>query len=114
MQKTKLLVLKKLEDWVSHLQPSLRNFPKAVRFTLAQRLENTSFECIDHVVQANLDKPRRLEHLFRARICAERLQVLIRVAHAQSWIDLKHYELYSEYLVEIAKMLAGWARVTQK
>jgi hypothetical protein len=110
--KPRLLVLKKLEDWVAQLQPSLRNFPKAVRFTLAQRIENTSFECIDRVVQANLDKARRLEHLMQARVCTERLQILIRLARAQSWIDLKHYELFSEMLTEIAKMLAGWARVS--
>ena len=110
--KPKLLVLKKLEDWIVQLQPSLRNFPKSVRFTLAQRIENTSFECIDQIVQANLDKARRLEHILQARVCAERLQVMIRIARTQSWVDLQHYELFSESLTEIAKMLAGWARVS--
>ena len=108
----KLLVLKKLENWVGLITVGLRNLPKALRFTLVQRIENTSYECIDSVLLANLDKANRPRHLLDARICAERLQVMVRVAHAQRWIDLKRYEIYSETLTEIAKMLAGWARVS--
>ncbi len=110
--KQKLLVLKKTEDWIGAIQPSLRRFPKSVRFTIAQRIENASYECVDQIVLANLDKSRRPSHLLLARICAERLQIMMRIAHSQNWIDLKHYEIYSEQLTEIAKMLAGWARVS--
>ncbi len=106
----KLQVLRKLEEWHALLQPSLRNFPKAIKFTMAQRIENTSLECIDQVIRANLDKPRRPEHILQARVCTERLQLLIRIARTNAWIDLKHYELFSERITEVSKMLAGWAR----
>lgn len=106
----KLLVLRKLEEWLDLMQPSLGQFPKAARFTLAQKIENTSLECIDLVITANLDKLRRPEHLLKARVSTERLQLLIRIARSRSFIDLRHYEIYSERLTEISKMLAGWAR----
>jgi hypothetical protein len=106
----KLQVLKKLEDWLFIIQPSLANFPKSVRFSLAQKIENTSLECIDLVISANLDKPRRADHLLKARVSTERLQILVRIAHQRSFIDLRHYELFSERITEISKMLTGWAR----
>jgi hypothetical protein len=109
----KLQVLKKLEDWLALLQPALNNFPKSARFSLAQRMENTSLECIDFVITANLHKPHRADHLLKARVAMERMQILVRVARQRSFIDLKHYELYSERITEISKMLAGWARVTK-
>lgn len=106
----KLLVLKKLEEWLTAVEPSLAKFPKSARFTLAQKIENTSLECVDQVLFANLNKPRRAEHILQARVAAERVQLLIRVARARSFLDLNHYELLSEKLTEISKMLAGWAR----
>lgn len=106
----KLLVLKKLEEWMVAIEPSLAKFPKSARFTLAQKIENGSLDCIDKVIAANLDKPRRADHIFQARVTTERVQLLIRVARSRSLIDLAHYELYSEKLTEISKMLAGWAR----
>ncbi len=109
----KLEVLKKLEEWLAMLQPALLQFPKASRFTLAQRIENTSLELIDLVVTANLEKARRSEHILRARVVAERLQILIRVARQRSFLDVHRYEVFSERIVEIAKMLAGWARVSK-
>ena len=107
---TKLQVLKKLEELLSAIQPSLASFPKSARFTLAQKIENTALECIDYVIFANLEKIRRPEHLLRARVSTERMHLLIRVAHQRSFIDMNHYELFSEKLREVAKMLAGWAR----
>ncbi len=65
---------------------------------------------MDRVICANLDKPRRPEHLLQARVCVERTLILIRLARGQGFIDLRHYELFAEKLTEIAKMLAGWAR----
>jgi hypothetical protein len=106
----KLKVLRKLEEWAIAIQPSLRKFPKTARFTTAQRLENTVFECIDEVIQANLNKPERPKHILNARICTERLLLLIRISKALEYIDGRHYEIYSESLTEISKMLAGWAR----
>ncbi len=105
-----LKVLKKLEEWLVLVEPSLAKFPKSARFTLAQKIENSSLECIDKVISANLEKPRRAEHLLQARVATERVQLLIRVARSRAFVDMKHYELYSEKLTEISKMLAGWAR----
>lgn len=107
----KLKVFRKLEEWIIALQPSLRKFPKTARFTTGQRIENTAFECIDEIIQANLHKADRPGHILRARVCTERLQLLIRISNTLSYIDQNHYELYSEGLTEISKMLAGWARV---
>lgn len=109
-KRNKLLVLRKLEDFLVAIYPSLKKFPKSERFTLAQKIQNTSLECIDHVLSANFDKANRHNHLLQARVKTERVLLLIRAAHRLSMIDIKHYETYSERLIEIAKMLAGWAR----
>jgi hypothetical protein len=109
----KLQVLRKLEEWLTLVQPCLGNFPKNARFSLAQKIETTSLECIDLVVSANLDKAHRPDHLFKARVATERLQILVRIARQRSFLDLRHYELFSEKITEISKMLAGWARATR-
>jgi hypothetical protein len=105
-----LKVLKKTEDWLLSVHPCLKNFPKSERFTLAQRIENGALECIEWILFANLDKPNRPAHLMRARVGIERVQVLIRLAHSLSFLDVSRYERFSESLAEISKMLAGWAR----
>jgi hypothetical protein len=109
----KLLILQRLQDWIIFVQPCLRKFPKTERFTLAQRIENSSLECIDWVVKANLDKTNRPQHILQARVTLERLKILIRVAKAQSWIDVKRYEFLSEKMDEMGKMLGGWANVSK-
>lgn len=109
----KLIVLTRVEDWIVAMESSLRKFPKSHRFTIAQKIELTSFECLDHIASANLDKPGRPNHIFLARVAIERLMVLVRISKRLKLIDVKNYEFYAEKLVEIAKMLAGWARVAK-
>lgn len=106
----KLKVYQKVEQLIVALQPSLRKFPKAARFSTGQQIESTVLECADFIVKANLHKSQRPDHILQARVATERLQLLVRVSKTLCYIDARHYEIYSEEIVEISKMLAGWAR----
>ena len=48
----------------------------------------------------------------QARVTHERLRILVRVAKTQNFIDDRRYEISSEKLNEVGKMLGGWARVS--
>jgi len=110
----RLLVLKKQEELLSELLWSIKKFPKSERFTLGQKIENTTLEGIDEVISANFHKGQRLKHIFSARVANERLQLLIRIANSHQMIDLRHYEIYSDKVTEISKMLSGWERVSRQ
>lgn len=111
---SKLLVLQKLEVLYSEMMPTLRNFPKAERFTLAQVIQNTSLSCIDKVLTANLDKPNRVKNILHAQVTIQRLQVLVRIAKTHKFMDEKRYEIFSEKITEVSKMLNGWRESAKK
>ncbi len=88
-------------------------FPKAQRFVLAQRIENAVLSMMEFIIESNASRQR--EPLIRQALTKlELLQVLIRFAKDQHFLSLKQYEISSQRLTEIGRLLGGWMRQTRQ
>ena len=86
-------------------------FPKAVRFTLAGRMDNLALDILEHIVEARYSSGRRkAEVLQRADLALARLRALVRLSHARRHLDHRGYEHVSRGLDEAGRMLGGWRR----
>ena len=107
--KQKLQVQQRVYDMMLYAYPALEQFPKSQKFSLAQDMKHCMDKIIRLVITANkkYTKKTTLQEL-DVEIAA--LKVYVRLAADLQYLPLKKYEVWSEKLVEIGKMVGGWIR----
>ena len=106
---SKLKILQKWEDMAGYAYIVLRHIPKSERFTLGTEIRETIWEGLKLIIKANVSRNKR-QYLYELDSDIKVLLALIRVAHELRIIPTKKYEVFSEKLVELGKMLGGWIK----
>lgn len=101
-----LIIFQKTYDFILWFYPAVRKFPKSERHVLGQRIEETSLSVLEHII-ASVTTKQAFTELKKADIELEKLRIYIRLAKDLQCIDFKKYELASQRVVEIGKLLGG-------
>lgn len=105
-----LLVLQRFEEFVPWLLAHTARWPKSVRFTLAQRVENHALDVVEHLVLARYDTRRRRAALLRTNLTLERMRHLLRIARARGVGSAQGFESAMRGIDEAGRMVGGWLR----
>ena len=99
-------LLQKVQDMMVYGYPLLDQFPKAVKFTLAQDIRNSMNEMLRLTITEEKKKSKlaTLEHL---DVENEALKRLLCVSMELKYLSRHHYGVWSGKLVEIGKMIGG-------
>lgn len=84
-------------------------FPKAQRFRLATRVEETLFRFHDLLLRATRAQDKRAI-LLQADLELEKLRVYFRLAQDLHCLSFKQYEHAIRLCAEIGKLLGGWLK----
>lgn len=102
-----LLVL--WEEIVGELLDCTLRFPKAVRFTFSQRIDNLALDILERLVEARYSpRPRRRLLLGEADARLGRLRVLLRLSCDRRYLARGAFEALSRRIDEAGRMLGGW------
>jgi len=90
----------------------LRNdVPKADRYTLWQKNEDTCLDIIEKLFQSNqLNGSEKVVWLAKISNKVDLLRMFMRLAHETKTIDEKKYLLIQSHLDETGRMLGGWIK----
>jgi hypothetical protein len=98
-------------DFLLWLIPQAQKFPRAYRFTLAERIQRLALDFYDSLVAAGKSKNgTRREMLSEADIQLEQLRVWLRYARDQKLITLNQYEHSIRQLREVGNLLGAWLK----
>lgn len=103
------LIITKYYDYLLYLLPQVIKYPKSYRYTLGSRLENTSFDVLEILLEAVYSK-NKATLLKQANIKIEKLRYFVRLSKDLKVISLKKYEVISNLLNEIGSQLGGWIK----
>ncbi len=106
-------IFAKLYEFYKKLALAIATFPKTKRYTLGQKLDNTTldiFELLFSVPNSN----NKTETLYKISNKIDLLKILLRLAKDTQGLTNKSYLELSEMLQEIGKMLGGWIRATKQ
>lgn len=104
-------IFAKLYDFYKTLSDYLLFFPKVKRYTLGEKLEETTLEIIKQVILAGyVSKERKLPALEKSIVLVNLLKILIRLAKDTKAFDNNKYLKLEQNLQEIGRMLGGWKR----
>ncbi|MCK5717949.1 MAG: diversity-generating retroelement protein Avd [Thiomargarita sp.] len=103
-------------QWLTFLEwllPITEGFPKRVRFTFADRINNLALDIVEDLIEARYTS-KKLTIFRQANLRLEKLRILLRLAHTMRYLDFKRYEYAMKSINDIGKMLGGWARKQQE
>jgi len=99
------------ERTVADLLERTARFPKSLRFTFAQRVDNLAIDVLETLAEAQFARGgRKRELLAQADRLLLRLRVILRLCHTRRLLDGGGYEHLARGLDEVGRMLGGWRR----
>lgn len=104
-----LPILVKWMEFLKWLLPAMEKFPKRVRFTFADRINNLALDIVEDLIEAQYTHPKRAL-LQRANLRLEKLRILLRISCEQKYLPYKAYEYAMRSVNEVGKMLGGWIK----
>ena len=97
------------EKFLLWLLPKTGKFPRSVRFTLQQRIDNHALDVLEGILAARYRRDRS-GYLEQVSLGIDKLQVLMRIAHALGHLDQRGYEHSARQLDEAGRMAGGWLK----
>lgn len=98
--------------WMQFLEwllPTTEKFPRRVRFTFADRINNLALDIVEDLVEARYSRDK--QHLLkRINLRLEKLRVLLRLCHTMKYLSFQGYEHAMRSLNEVGRMLGGWIK----
>lgn len=114
MEENEIPIFKKLYELYKLIHLYRASIPKADRYTIWQRGEDTCLELLELVIAASLEnKESKAGFLKKASTKLNMLRVFIRLAKDTKAIDQKKYLALQTLMDEIGRMLGGWLKSTK-
>ena len=106
-------VLQKVQDMMIYGYPLLEQFPKAVKFSLAQDIRNSMNDLLRLTIEEEKRTSKRttLEHM---DVENEKLKYLLRVSMELKYLSRHHYGVWEKKIVEIGRFVKTVNRVIRK
>ena len=100
-------IFHKTYEFIKWLHTLLNKFPKSEKYTMAQKIENTSLNFLESIIQSNNDFDKK-QSLQKAIVELDKLRIFFRLSKDLQFISFSQYEYGSKSINEIGRMLGGW------
>ena len=91
------------------LGPTVENFPRDQKFILGDRMQKTTLDVLEALIEATYTRERRT-HLNRANLGLEKLRFFFRAAVEMQCLDKRRYEFAARSLDETGRLIGGWMK----
>lgn len=108
--------LRVLMEWTEFLQWLLmttEKFPKKVRFTLTNRIDNLALDMVERLMEARYTKSRS-RPIAEGNLTLDKLRILLRISHKLAFLPHSQYEYASRKIDEVGRMLGAWGKTDGK
>jgi hypothetical protein len=96
-------------DFLKWLLTTTERFPKKIRFTFSDRINNLALDIVEELIDARYSR-QKIQALRKVNLGIEKLRVLLRICYESKFLPHKSYEHAMYSLNEIGKMLGGWIK----
>lgn len=101
------------EAFTAWLLDRTEKFPKRLRFTLTNRLDNLTLDVFEALIEARYtrDRARILEDL---NLKLETLRLLLRIAKDRRVLDVNSFEHACRTIDTAGRMVGGWLKYSKE
>lgn len=104
-----LKILQKVFDMIEYGYQALSQFPKSEKYALATDIKHCMDIMLERCIEAQ-KKYYKKSTLQEFDVETTKLKAYLRLSFNLGFLPPKKYELWSERVVEIGKMLGGWLK----
>lgn len=97
------------ERFLGWLLDRTEKFPKRLRFTLTNRIDNLALDVFEQLIEARYSRDRHAL-LERINLELETLRLLLRLAHGRQMLDTRAFSHACEEIDTAGRMVGGWLR----
>ena len=98
-------------DFLLWLLPQVQKFPRAYRFSLAERIQRNAMDFQDFIVSAGKSRgDERLTWLKKADIALEQIRFWLRLSQELELFKINQYEHAARMMVEMGRLLGAWIK----
>ena len=104
--KDEFKTLEKLTDMIEYAYTILAQFPRSEKFVLAADIKHIMLDALKLCVEVGKKKSKKTA-LFNLDVEIETLKRFIRLSYNLKYLSMHHYNVWSEKVAEIGKMIGG-------
>lgn len=104
-----LKILQKIFDMMQYGYGALAQYPKSEKFALVTDIKRSMDTILERAIEAQ-KKYYKKTTLQDLDIEIMKLKAYLRLSQNLGFLPMKKYEIWSEKVVEIGKMLGGWLK----
>lgn len=103
----KLIVFRKVYEYLFWLRPTVERFAKAHKYSLGIEMQSQAMALLKLVIRANYASAKN-EDIAEAIVVCEVERVYVRLAFEYRLLSPRQFAFASEKLDEIGRLLRGW------
>lgn len=96
-------------DFLKWLFLKTEKFPKKVRFTFSDRMNNLALDIVESLIEARYSKSKFII-LRKVNLNLEKLRILFRISYESKYFSHEAYEHGIKRINEVGRMLGGWMK----
>lgn len=104
-----LKILQKIFDMMEYGYAALAQYPKSEKFALVADIKRSMDRMLERAIEAQ-KKYYKKTTLQELDVEIMKLKAYLRLSKNLGFLPMKKYEIWSEKVVEIGKMLGGWLK----
>ena len=104
-----LKILQKIFDMMEYGYSALAQYPKSEKFALVTDIKRSMDTMLERAIEAQ-KKYYKKTTLQELDVEVMKLKAYLRLSQKLGFLPMKKYEIWSEKVVEIGKMLGGWLK----
>lgn len=108
-----LKIQQKTFEMMEYAYTALAQYPKGEKFALVVDIKRCMDTILERIIEAN-KKYYKKTTLQELDVEIMKLKAYIRLSYKLGFLPMKRYEIWSEKVVEIGRMLGGWMKSTSK
>jgi four helix bundle protein len=104
-----LKILQKIFDMMEYGYGALAQYPKSEKFALVADIKRSMDRMLERTIEAQ-KKYYKKTTLQELDVEIMKLKAYLRLSKNLGFLPMKKYQIWSEKVVEIGKMLGGWLK----
>lgn len=108
-----LKILQKSFDMMKYAYSALAQFPKSEKFALVVDIKRCMDLILERIIEGN-KKYYKKTTLQELDVEINKLKAYVRLSYILGFLLTKKYEIWSDMVVELGKMVGGWIKSQQK
>ena len=112
MESHGLAIEERCREMITYGYTALKQFPKSEKHGLAAEIRSSMWQLQRLVITAS-KRYHKKSTLMDLDVELAVLKRQVRLAMEMRYLDVRKYENWSRFLVEIGKMVGGWLRATR-